>query len=172
MAGGVSVGEPIHPDLNAILHGGDTFLERVKKLADQRNAIEGMLKDLALGREARAALDDAKKKQEAATKALADAELRAGAMVRDATERSAKMLRDATEHSEKMTKDAEAAKREANTTLGDANKLYKEADLRAKEAGKLRDQHAIALKAAQDTQKAFRDRHGRLNTFLKDLLAE
>jgi hypothetical protein len=63
-------------DLEAAYAGGANFVTRVQALSDARTASEKALADLQLGRDAAAALEDAKQKQVAAEQALQEAAIK------------------------------------------------------------------------------------------------
>src|SRR5215470_3578990 len=121
--GGVSVVSGGGFDADAILAGGQAFTDRLQQFRDTKAMLDQALADLALGKDARAAMDEAARQLDAAR---AEAEQ----IRQQALEKATKTQRDLNEFSANVMAEqkrameaAQAAELEANQKLADAKAI-------------------------------------------------
>lgn len=107
----VSAGGASTPDVLIAAEGGDLFLARVRELAAVKASADQSLTDLALGRSARAAYDEAEARNAQALHELQEAQRRAALIIKDAQDKAAVVLAEAQEERTALMKGSEAEAR-------------------------------------------------------------
>jgi hypothetical protein len=163
-AGGVSVGSPVSSELDAELaacfSGGETFVRRVALFSARKRAAEEAERNLELGKEAAAALTDARERQAAAERDLRDA---AGARAI-----AAKAREEAAAYAAKLRADAEEVLRQAEERQA-ANERRAE-ELAAEDAA-LKQAKAKVVEGQRIAERRRRNLDTQLRVF-RDFLAE
>lgn len=156
--GGVSDGDKVPTDLEAIYQGGQYFLERMKAMAAAREQHDQAFLTLQIGQDAARALDDAKVKQAAAdaTRAAADdalaaAKIEARRLVDEATDAAARLRADVAAWAEDLRASADKTRASADDYARQKNMV---AEAAVSAAAAIRDQLKAQLDAARDAEAA------------------
>lgn len=165
---GVSNDTDTNADLHAIYQGGDNFLARMKALTDQKSAIEKMLVELNLGRDARVAYDDAAKLQEQARSDLAHAKNESARILSAANQTAAKTLNEAREQSSVMLTEATAKHKDADDLRKSAADHHKNASDISLNMDNLKNEAVSARDSARNTEERFK----RMIELLRNAMSE
>ena len=162
-------------EMSAIMAGGRTFMERLQNFDRKKAEHDAALERLQLGKQAQAALDDAKLKQEDATRlnmearaardnALAEAQKIVDNANEEATAILAHARGNAEAHADAAHKakldaeiHAEGVRKTANDTLKDATAKEKDAQIALDMARNAADEHQSAVNKANEAKKAADD---------------
>jgi len=111
---GLGGGSHVGADLAAVMQGGPTFLERMERLSEQKDAHDKALSELGLGRAARDAYlhanqlkADVVKAHAAAAKALSDANSQSATKINEANATAARIVAKAKQEAEKIKAEVE-----------------------------------------------------------------
>jgi hypothetical protein len=144
-------------DLSVVFDGGPDFLSRVRQFEEKKRAADEAFERLRLGKEAQAALADARRDREAAVRQRSDAD---------------KILADATAKAAKVVADAEALKAEHERRLGDVQAREQQAATTADVARKAAAIANAARGKAEAKEKEFNGKIDRLRAELSAVSAE
>lgn len=129
-------------ELSAIMNGGENFAARIVALQNHKKSYQDALAEFDLGRDARAAYNDAIKQQSDAVIALNEAKAKASDIINAANREAMSILADAQGKKEALAGDAAKIKAEADAY---ATKLRYDTD---------RDRDAAALARAEAEKTA------------------
>lgn len=186
-----AAGAPVPSDLEAIYQGGDFFLDRMKAMADARDAAKKALDALNLGNDIAAARTQAQALLDAATAATADAaqvvddaKVAAKKLISDAKAQAESIIQSATAMADDITAKATAAKKKSDKDIADATARVQAllADAQAKQAGidvltaasqlaisdakQAQAAAEVATKAANDAQKLYEGKVAKLQAVI------
>lgn len=137
---GMSIDQGPNIDLSAIIAGGADFLARMQKFKDAKETAEQALANLGLGKDARAALDEAARTLDEA-KNKRDADLAA-------------FMKQTTDTKASVEDWAAATKAEATKALADAQAQLADAKAKADGANAVYADASVAVQKAQDNADA------------------
>lgn len=149
---GVSISEGGNIDLDAIVAGGDGFLDRIKAIKAAKAEHDASLDALNLGRDAAAAMRDAQMREEAAKQLYEATKVQAEQMLTDGHARAAEIVRQGQIDVDTMMVKAHADVAAIDAQVKDAHQVLSSWSENTKaEASGLLDR-ATATKAEADQQ--------------------
>ncbi len=193
--GTVGTAKQNESELDLIYRGGGNFMDRMKAMADMRDASEAAYAKLKIGNDIQAARDsaasleaDAKTKQAQAVSVLEDAKKQAAALIEDAGKQAAdvkdkalveakaiatgagKVKRDADAYADKVVTSADDILKDAQEKQSQAEAKHADAKLLAGIHQAAADEAAEAKKKAEQLQVVLNAKIARLQEVMREVM--